>query len=273
MSWLSRVRRAFPSCPSGRRPTISGTNAASAGRWCSSRNGKTTSASARAATTTTGSGPKARFEQLFDRAKYELLPAPEVREDPLRFRDTKRYTDRFKAARADDRRTRRLDQRARQDRRPQVVVGVQDFAFMGGSMGIAVGAAFLAGRPRRDRRQMPLYPLHRRRRRADAGRHIVADADAADDRRAGRAPRSRPALHRRPDRPDDRRRHRFLCDARRRPDRRARRADRLRRPAGHRADHPREIARGLPARRISARARHHRHGRPAPPAARNPCRG
>ena len=43
-------------------------------------------------------GPKARFEQLFDAAKYELLPAPEVREDPLRFRDSKRYTDRLKAA-------------------------------------------------------------------------------------------------------------------------------------------------------------------------------
>ena len=40
------------------------------------------------------------FEQLFDAAEYELLPAPEVREDPLRFRDSKRYTDRLKAARA-----------------------------------------------------------------------------------------------------------------------------------------------------------------------------
>ena len=35
-------------------------------------------------------GPKARFDQLFDGARYELLPAPEVREDPLRFRDSKR---------------------------------------------------------------------------------------------------------------------------------------------------------------------------------------
>ena len=45
-------------------------------------------------------GPAKRFEQLFDAAEYELLPAPEVREDPLRFRDTKRYTDRLKTARA-----------------------------------------------------------------------------------------------------------------------------------------------------------------------------
>ena len=45
-------------------------------------------------------GAKKRFEQLFDAAQYELLAAPEVREDPLRFKDTKRYTDRLKAARA-----------------------------------------------------------------------------------------------------------------------------------------------------------------------------
>ena len=31
-------------------------------------------------------GPATRFEQLFDAAQYELLPSPEVREDPLRFR-------------------------------------------------------------------------------------------------------------------------------------------------------------------------------------------
>jgi acetyl-CoA carboxylase carboxyl transferase subunit beta len=90
-------------------------------------------------------GPKARFEQLFDAAKYEVLPAPEVREDPLRFRDTKRYTDRLKAARtATDERDALINARGRIDGRG-VVIGVQDFAFMGGSMGIAVGAAFVAG--------------------------------------------------------------------------------------------------------------------------------
>jgi acetyl-CoA carboxylase carboxyl transferase subunit beta len=90
-------------------------------------------------------GPKARFEQLFDAAKYEVLPAPEVREDPLRFRDTKRYTDRLKAARtATDERDALINARGRIDGR-DVVIGVQDFAFMGGSMGIAVGAAFVAG--------------------------------------------------------------------------------------------------------------------------------
>jgi acetyl-CoA carboxylase carboxyl transferase subunit beta len=90
-------------------------------------------------------GPKQRFEQLFDAAKYELLPAPEVREDPLKFRDTKRYTDRLKTARAaTDERDALLNARGRIDSH-KAIVGVQDFAFMGGSMGIAVGAAFIAG--------------------------------------------------------------------------------------------------------------------------------
>ncbi len=90
-------------------------------------------------------GPKARFEQLFDSARYELLPAPEVREDPLRFKDSKRYTDRLKTARAaTDERDALLNARGELDGNP-VIVGVQDFAFMGGSMGIAVGAAFVAG--------------------------------------------------------------------------------------------------------------------------------
>ena len=90
-------------------------------------------------------GPKARFEQLLDAAKYEILPAPEVREDPLRFKDSKRYTERLKAARsATNERDALINARGRIDGH-KVVLGVQDFAFMAGSMGIAVGAAFLAG--------------------------------------------------------------------------------------------------------------------------------
>jgi len=90
-------------------------------------------------------GPTKRFEQLFDAAEYELLPSPEVREDPLRFKDTKRYTDRLKAARtANGERDALVNARGKLERH-KVIIGVQDFAFMGGSMGIAVGASFVAG--------------------------------------------------------------------------------------------------------------------------------
>jgi len=88
--------------------------------------------------------PKDRFDNLFDGAKYELLSSPEVREDPLKFKDTKRYTDRIKAARvATNERDALQNARGKVGGR-KVVLGVQDFAFMGGSMGIAVGASFLA---------------------------------------------------------------------------------------------------------------------------------
>jgi acetyl-CoA carboxylase carboxyl transferase subunit beta len=90
-------------------------------------------------------GPAKRFEQVFDAAQYELLSAPEVKEDPLRFKDTKRYTDRLKAARAaNGERDALVNARGKIDGHG-VILGVQDFAFMGGSMGTAVGAAFVAG--------------------------------------------------------------------------------------------------------------------------------
>jgi len=90
-------------------------------------------------------GPVKRYEQLFDAAEYELLAAPEVREDPLRFRDSKRYTDRLKTARAaNGERDALVNARGRLGGR-KVIIGVQDFAFMGGSMGIAVGATLIAG--------------------------------------------------------------------------------------------------------------------------------
>ena len=90
-------------------------------------------------------GWRTRFEQLFDDGEYELLPTPEVREDPLRFRDSKRYTERIKAARSSTEIKDALINARGEIEGQGAVVGVQDFAFMGGSMGIAVGAAFVAG--------------------------------------------------------------------------------------------------------------------------------
>ena len=89
-------------------------------------------------------GPTKRFEQLFDAAEWEVLPSPEVREDPLRFKDAKRYTDRLKAARAaTEERDALVNAKGKIDGHP-VIIGVQDTAFMLGSMGTAVGAAFIA---------------------------------------------------------------------------------------------------------------------------------
>jgi acetyl-CoA carboxylase carboxyl transferase subunit beta len=90
-------------------------------------------------------GPKQRFEYIFDDGEYEVLPTPDVREDPLKFRDSKRYTDRLKEARAKTGERDALINARGKIGGNGVVVGVQDFAFMGGSMGIGVGTAFVNG--------------------------------------------------------------------------------------------------------------------------------
>ena len=90
-------------------------------------------------------GPAERFRQLFDEGTAELLPAPKVVEDPLRFRDSKRYTDRLKQARTDTQEQDALVNARGKIAGRTAVVGVQDFAFMGGSMGLAVGEAFVRG--------------------------------------------------------------------------------------------------------------------------------
>jgi acetyl-CoA carboxylase carboxyl transferase subunit beta len=89
-------------------------------------------------------GAQRRFELLLDPGFTTLAP-PQVSEDPLKFRDSKRYTDRIKAARQQTGRTDALINAVGTVETHPVVLGVQDFAFMGGSMGMAVGAAFVAG--------------------------------------------------------------------------------------------------------------------------------
>lgn len=90
-------------------------------------------------------GPAERFRQILDDGSIRRLGVRSVPEDPLRFRDQKKYADRIKAARAAT-----GDQDAFVVARGGidgvgVVVGVQNFAFMGGSMGMGVGEAFIAG--------------------------------------------------------------------------------------------------------------------------------
>ncbi|PZO91189.1 MAG: acetyl-CoA carboxylase carboxyl transferase subunit beta [Sphingomonas sanxanigenens] len=88
---------------------------------------------------------RTRFRQIFDEGSFTLLAAPKVAEDPLKFRDSKRYIDRIKQARADTQENDALLNARGAINGERAVVGVQSFNFMGGSMGMAVGAAFVAG--------------------------------------------------------------------------------------------------------------------------------
>jgi len=90
-------------------------------------------------------GPILRFQYVFDAGSYTIIPLPRVQDDPLKFRDTKRYADRIKAARAATSEGDALINARGMIEGHKAVVGVQDFAFMGGSMGLAVGEAFVRG--------------------------------------------------------------------------------------------------------------------------------
>ncbi len=88
--------------------------------------------------------PKARLDYLFDGAQYDWLAAPVVAADPLKFRDQKRYPERLKEARrATGREEAMLAATGRIDNL-LCVAAVQDFTFMGGSMGMAVGEMLIA---------------------------------------------------------------------------------------------------------------------------------
>ncbi len=93
-------------------------------------------------------GAKERFAALFD-GEHETLPAPEVPQDPLRFRDDKRYVDRLKENRAKTGQPDALTAARGKIAGVAVILAVQNFSFMGGSLGLATGAAFVGRGPRR----------------------------------------------------------------------------------------------------------------------------
>jgi len=90
-------------------------------------------------------GAVARLKSMFDGETWLDIGVPDVPLDPLKFRDARRYADRLKDART---KTGMNDAVklgfGRLDGLP-VVIGVQDFDFMGGSLGMAAGEAIIKG--------------------------------------------------------------------------------------------------------------------------------
>lgn len=88
-------------------------------------------------------GTKERLASLFDGGQYQLVAVDGVPLDPLKFRDQKKYPDRLKEARAKTGR----DDAVTVAHGPldgiETVIGVEDFAFMGGSLGMAAGEAII----------------------------------------------------------------------------------------------------------------------------------
>src|SRR5215203_7131222 len=87
----------------------------------------------------------ARMKSIFDGETWFDIAVPEVPIDPLKFRDERRYTDRLKDARSKTGTTDAIKLGyGKLDGLP-VVIGVQDFDFMGGSLGLAAGEAVIKG--------------------------------------------------------------------------------------------------------------------------------
>ena len=106
-----------------------------------------------------------RLKQLFDDGIYTEMVLPAVKEDPLKFKDTQRYTDRLKVYRKKTGSNDAIKVGTGKVAGIDTVVAAMDFSFMGGSMGTAVGegivtaAEYAEGRTEVARAFYGKYPL------------------------------------------------------------------------------------------------------------------
>jgi acetyl-CoA carboxylase carboxyl transferase subunit beta len=90
-------------------------------------------------------GSAERFKTLFDGAAFDKIELPRTPVDPLRFRDRKRYTERLRESQiALGAGSEAISVAHGRIGGVAAVIAAFDFAFMGGSMGIAVGEALVA---------------------------------------------------------------------------------------------------------------------------------
>ncbi len=93
---------------------------------------------------------------LFGEAEVERIAVPEVPADPLKFRDAKKYTDQLKEARAKTGDPDAFTIVVGKIDDQQAVVAIQNFEFIGGSLGTAAGEAFITAAETAIKRKRPL---------------------------------------------------------------------------------------------------------------------
>ncbi len=84
-------------------------------------------------------GSKEYFEILFDDNKFKELDAKLTSKDPLKFEDTKKYSDRLSAAKKKTGLNDAVRSAVGQSKGKDLVIACMDFSFIGGSMGSVVG--------------------------------------------------------------------------------------------------------------------------------------
>jgi len=101
-------------------------------------------------------GPEYRLAYTFDDGKYETLETPKAATDPLKFKDDRKYTERLKTARAKTGMEDAVTIAVGHIEGIETLVLVQNFAFMGGSLGMAAGDAFITACEQAVARGLPM---------------------------------------------------------------------------------------------------------------------
>ncbi len=101
-------------------------------------------------------GPKLRMDYTFDDEDYETVAVPKVVKDPLKFKDDQKYTDRLKKARAKTGDDDAMSIGVGTINGIRTVVLVQNFAFMGGSLGMAAGEGLITAAQYAVEHKLPL---------------------------------------------------------------------------------------------------------------------
>ncbi len=104
-------------------------------------------------------GARERLEMLFDEGVFEQVQVDAPITDPLKFRDIKRYTDRLKESKAKTKNNDAIMVAHGRVGGTQTVMAAFDFAFMGGSMGLAVGDGVIKAARLAVKQQAPLVVL------------------------------------------------------------------------------------------------------------------
>lgn len=93
-------------------------------------------------------GAKKRLAALFDDSQFATLDLPKVLADPLKFKDQKRYSDRLKDTQSKTGQNDAIIAAEGLIGGHKTIIAIFDFAFMGGSMGVAVGEGLVTAAQR-----------------------------------------------------------------------------------------------------------------------------
>ncbi len=97
-----------------------------------------------------------RLNSLFDNNKYSLIQIPNVKEDPINFKDLQKYKDRLSKYKQTTGKKDAIEIAVGKIGTIETVVGVFNFNFMGGSMGTFVGESILKAADTAIKKKAPL---------------------------------------------------------------------------------------------------------------------